>query len=339
MLKIDINHVPDFIKLARVSKNNILLVGNPGVGKSQVIESMRNDSTKITTMTGSSTIEEYVNGIPQVNKETNCLEYVMQEWFRDMLDFADKNPDGTQILFLDEFNTADPQVLKTFLTILAERRIPTLNKSIPDQVVIIAAMNPNDQNDTERLIRPMASRFMVLEAVSTMDTYKDFLAGKKKSSCLDGLIEEKETMVPVEQKYALLDQVAEDEWNSYKEVGEKAYHEINPRSFTNFIRALSHISNPNKVCGQLSNAFLGKNLRWAEDAEQLRKRRAEKIKNGSAFPTMEELEAMNNEALEALLVVVSRPESTGAAARTCRLDIKNLLRARANGEKQEPKSE
>lgn len=336
MLKININHVPDFIKLAHKSRNNILLVGNPGVGKSQVIESMRNDKTKITTMTGSSTIEEYVNGIPQVNKETNCLEYVEQKWFKEMEQFAKENPDGLQILFLDEFNTADPQVLKTFLTILAERRIPTLNKTLPEQVVIVAAMNPNDQNDTERLIRPMASRFMVLEAVSTKETYADFIRGNSRPSILSGKVSDDYKEITEEQKLALLEQIADDEWNTYSEVGNKSYHEINPRSFTNFLRAVGCVNNPASVCGQLAQAFLGKSLRFVEDAEGLRKKRAEKIKNGDAFPTIDELDNMTNDALENLLIQMSKPDITGSSARQCRINIKTVLRERANGIRKGP---
>ena len=332
MLKISINHVPDYIKLAKLSKTNILIVGNPGVGKSQVIESMRSDKCKVTTMTGSSTIEEYVNGIPQVNQVTNVLEYVEQKWFKDMEDFARENPDGMQILFLDEFNTADPQVLKTFLTILAERRIPTLNKEIPENVVIVAAMNPNDQNDTERLIRPMASRFMVLEAVSTMDTYRQYLEGKETHSVIYGLVEQEENEPTNEQKFALLDQIAEDEWNTYVEQGEKSYHEINPRSFSALCRALAHISAPAKVCGQLSQAFLGKNLKWIEDLEAAKEKRKEKIASGDTIATEDEMRAMTVEALERYMEQISKPTLTGSSYREARLTAKKILREKMNSD-------
>ena len=330
MLQISINHVPDYIKLARMSKTNILIVGNPGVGKSQVIESMRSDKCKVTTMTGSSTIEEYVNGIPQVNQATNVLEYVEQKWFKEMEEFADANPDAMQILFLDEFNTADPQVLKTFLTILAERRIPTLNKSIPEQVVIVAAMNPNDQNDTERLIRPMASRFMVLEAVSTMDTYKDYIKGVEKDSILKDLLCEDGNEPDDDQKFALLDQIAEEEWNTYNENGDKSYHEINPRSFSALCRALAHVKEPKKVCGQLSKAFLGKNLKWVDDAKEAANKRAEKVKSGSVAATEDELRAMTPEALERYYDEISKPTVTGTSFRECRLLCKKIMRENAN---------
>ena len=313
-----------------MSKTNILIVGNPGVGKSQVIESMRSDKCKVTTMTGSSTIEEYVNGIPQVNQATNVLEYVEQKWFKEMEEFADANPDAMQILFLDEFNTADPQVLKTFLTILAERRIPTLNKSLPDNVVIVAAMNPNDQNDTERLIRPMASRFMVLEAVSTMDTYKDYIKGVEKDSILKDLLCEDGNEPDDDQKFALLDQIAEEEWNTYNENGDKSYHEINPRSFSALCRALAHVKEPKKVCGQLSKAFLGKNLKWVDDAKEAANKRAEKVKSGSVAATEDELRAMTPEALERYYDEISKPTVTGTSFRECRLLCKKIMRENAN---------
>ena len=326
MLKISINHVPDYIKLAKVSKTNILIVGNPGVGKSQVIESMRGPKCKVVTMTGSSTIEEYVNGIPQVNQTNNVLEYIEQKWFKEIEEWAKENPDGMIILFLDEFNTADPQVLKTFLTILAERRIPTLNKSLPDNVVIVAAMNPNDQNDTERLIRPMASRFMVLEAVSTMDSYKEFLEGKEKPSAIHGLVKEEGNEPTNEQKFALLDQIAEEEWNNYQESGDKSYHEINPRSFSALCRALAHVSAPNRVCGQLSQAFLGKTLKWIDNYEDAKAKRKEKVANGEVIATEEEMRAMTVEALEQYREQISKPTLVGAGYREARLIAKKILR-------------
>lgn len=327
MLQISINHVPDFIKLAHKSKTNILLVGNPGVGKSQVIESMRSDKCKVITMTGSSTIEEYVNGIPQVNQVDNVLEYIEQKWFKEMEEFAEANPDGMIILNLDEFNTAEQQVLKTFLTILAERRIPTLNKTLPEQVVIVAAMNPNDQNDTERLIRPMASRFMVLEVKSTIDTYKDYLTGTETESILNGNLRETAEEATNEQKFALLDQIAEDEWNTYNENDDrKAYHEINPRSFSAFCRALSYVNNKRKLCSPLADAFLGKKLNWIDDVEKVAERRAEKVNNGSVAATEDEMRAMTLEALEQYEEQLRKPNMVGPKFREARLIAKRIIR-------------
>lgn len=330
MLSVSINHIPDFINLAVKSKNNILIVGNPGVGKSQVLESMKSDNVNLITMTGSSTIEEYVNGIPQVGEKDGdkVLEYIEPKWFQEMEKWSEDHKEGYQILFLDEFNTADPQVLKTFLTILAERRIPTLNKSLPDNVVLVAAMNPNDQNDTEKLIRPMASRFMVLKAESTIDSYKRFINSKETSSILRDEKMDVENEPSVAQKEAIVDQIAETEWNVYDSKGDNQYHEINPRSVSALFRALAVVKDRKYLCPRLSQAFLGKKINWVEDVEEVAKARAEKIKDGKILPTEEELREMKTEALQDFLKQLSSSNVQDASKRTCRLTIMKILQER-----------
>lgn len=336
MLAVSINHIPDFINLAVKSKNNILIVGNPGVGKSQVLESMRSDKVNLITMTGSSTIEEYVNGIPQVDGEgkDKVLEYISPKWFQEMEKWNEDptHKDGYQILFLDEFNTADPQVLKTFLTILAERRIPTLNKSLPDNVVLVAAMNPNDQNDTEKLIRPMASRFMVLKAESTIGSYKRFLEGKETASILRDEKFDTSVEPSTDQKEAIVDQIAETEWNVYDSKGDNQYHEINPRSVSSFLRALTVVKDRKYLAPRLSQAFLGKKINWVECIEEVAKARAEKIKDGKLLPTEEELRDMTKEALEDLLKQLSASNVQDSGKRTCRLNIMKILQERNSTE-------
>lgn len=334
MLKVNINHIPDFINLAVKSKNNILIVGNPGVGKSQVLESMRSEKVNLITMTGSSTIEEYVNGIPQVEEESTgrVLEYISPKWFKEMEDWSAAHKDGYQILFLDEFNTADPQVLKTFLTILAERRIPTLNKSLPENVVLVAAMNPNDQNDTEKLIRPMASRFMVLEVESTLDSYDRYLTGKETPSIFKDEKFDNEKPVTTAQKQAILSQIAESEWNVYSSKDEAQYHEINPRSMSALFRALDVVKDRKYLCSRLSQAFVGKKLNWVEDVEDVAKARAEKIANGKVLPTEEELRAMTTPALEDYVKQLSASAVQDNAKRSCRLTIMQILQERNSEE-------
>lgn len=334
MLKVSINHIPDFIELAFKSKNNILIVGNPGVGKSQVLEAMRGDEVNLVTMTGSSTIEEYVNGIPQVaeNERGKVLEYVSPKWFQEMEAWADEHPNGYQILFLDEFNTADSQVLKTFLTILAERRIPTLNKSLPENVVLVAAMNPNEQNDTEKLIRPMASRFMTLSVESTIGSYANFIDGRSTDSVLVREKYEKEFALTNEQKKAILDQIADEEWNTYDSKGDNQYHEVNPRSMSSLFRALDKVEDKKYLCPRLSQAFVGKKLNFIEDVKDVAKERASKIAKGTILPTEEELKNMTTPALESLYEQLSAAGEQTQAKRMCRLTITKLLQDRAQKE-------
>ena len=302
MLKISIDQVPALVNLCRVSKNNLLVVGNPGVGKSQVIGALAGEHCKVTMLTGSSTYEETANGIPRDNKETKRQDYTRPEWFVNMLEWADehKDKDDYQVLFIDEFNTADPQVLKTFLSILTERKIPTQPEPLPEHVVMVAAMNPCSQNEGEELIRPMASRFITVEAESTIDSYRKFITGEENES--KDIFELLPDAEPLENSRLedYLDQIVPEDWHKF-EPGD--YHEINPRSMSNFFRAMSWLKNRKAESQKLSQAFFGKNYYYPDDAETKNKKIAErkaKVKSGSVFPTKEELKEMDTESLRSL---------------------------------------
>lgn len=303
MLQTAIYQVPTLIDLCRRSKNNLLIVGDPGVGKSQTIKSLENEHCKVTMLTGSSTYEETVNGIPRDNKDKNVQDYTRPKWFVDMLEWSKEHTgkDDYQIFFIDEYNTADPQVLKTFLSILTERQIPTQPEPIPDDVVIVAAMNPANQNEGEELIRPMASRFLTVEILSTMDSFKQYITGENENRlpeiCKMRENPEKLDAARIED---FLSQIVPEDWQHYES---GAYHEINPRSMDNFFRALSWVDNREYATPLLSMAFFGKHFKYPEDkqvVEAKREARKAKVKNGSVNPTMDELKEMTTEDLKAL---------------------------------------
>lgn len=303
MLQTAIYQVPTLIELCRRSKNNLLIVGDPGVGKSQTIKSLESEHCKVTMLTGSSTYEETVNGIPRDNKEKNVQDYTRPAWFVEMLEWSKTHTgdDDYQIFFIDEYNTADPQVLKTFLSILTERQIPTQPEPIPDDVVIVAAMNPANQNEGEELIRPMASRFLTVEILSTIDSFKQYITGDTEHRLpkLCNILEKPEKLDNPRME-DLIEQIVPDDWQKY-EPG--SYHEINPRSLDNFFRALSWVGNREYATPLLSMAFFGKHFKYPEDkqvVEAKKQARKEKVKNGSVNPTMEELRAMTTDDLKAL---------------------------------------
>lgn len=327
-LQISVGELPTWIKLAAKSQNNVLVIGDPGVGKSQVIGSMANEHCKITCMTGSSTIEEYVNGIPtpgESKEEFKCLKYIPPVWLVDMVLWGRDHPNDMQILFIDEFNTADSQVLKTFLTILSERRIPTLNITLPDNVVLVAAMNPHDQNEGEPLIRPMASRFMQLEVKSEMVVYKEFLCGRERP-----ISAEKPTVLeaPVEldatQKCDFVDQISKKEWGTYEPSNG---HEINPRSMSNFFRALEYVKYPSRLTANLSQAFLGTRLSYPQ------KKQAEKAKNiattaDNPYLSNEQLQKLDDNSLVAYYDQLMKSNVKGTAAVKARAEARVLMHTR-----------
>lgn len=302
MLEITINQVPAMVELCRKSKNNLLIVGDPGVGKSQVLNGLANEHCKVTMMTGSSTYEETVNGIPRDNREKNVQDYTRMQWFVDILEWSKEHTDKDdyQILGIDEFNTADPQVLKTFLSILSDRKIPTQPEPLPDNVVIVAAMNPADQNEGEELIRPMASRFLTVSIKSTIESFKSYLLAEPVNEETTIEIADEPTPIERSRMVGYLEQVLPTDWQNFKP---GSYHEINPRSMDNFFRAMSWVAKPKMASPLLSMAFFGKTYKYPDtivEGQRKAEVRAKKVKNGDVNPTYKELEAMDTNTLREL---------------------------------------
>lgn len=335
MLRVSINELPAYVELARKSGNNILVVGDPGVGKSKVINGMASDLVKVTSFTGSSTYEETINGIPfrdTTGMDTKAQRYTEPEWLRDMWDFSNAHQkDGAfNVLFIDEFNTAEPQVMKTFLSVLTEHKVPTQSRPLPEGTVIIAAMNPCNQNNGEELIRPLASRFMTLEVKSTIDGYREYFKSKMSDDADDKVVSIQTNEKPIDltagQVDAILDQIVKDDWGKFND-GD--YHEINPRSMSNFLEALRWVKNPKRECPNLAMAFFGKSYDWADTVEEKEEKRQEKIKNKTEFPTADEIAKMDTEALRAYYDALQKPNLKGSdKLLTCRLQCRTELQKR-----------
>lgn len=295
LLKVNIAEVPSYVKLAWKSKNNLLLVSDPGCGKSSIILGMEDENTKVFMFTGSSTFEETVNGIPYKDEKGN-QHYTIPSWIIDMNEWAKAHPKGMLVLFLDEFNTADKVVMDTFKTILTEHRVPTQGEiNIPENTVIVAAMNPQSQNAGSDFDRAHASRFMVLKIESTLDTYRRYLKGDK-SNIRELRVLDEPQEITVAQKEAILDQISGADFGKYEE-GD--YHEINARSLSNFFGACEYVADLATDTPRVSRAFFGMYFEWKEAIEKKKEERKKKIKDMTVYPTEEELKALTTAELEA----------------------------------------
>lgn len=321
-VKINVAAVPSYIELARVSKNNLLLIGPPGVGKSSIVLSLHDgDKYNVTMLTGSSTYEETVNGIPF--REGQNQKYTVPEWFENMWEWYDANPAGTNLLFIDEFNTAEEQVLKTFLSVLTEHKVPTQTRPLPPNTVIVAAMNPQDQNNGSEFIRPLASRFIVAEINSSLDNYKSFLLGDKKVYSGAIVVEDIPTLLSKDETNAVIDQIAPQDWQSW-EYGQ--LHEICPRSVSNYLcacRFLPRLEDRQK----LGLAMLGFTVKWGEKVEPA-KVKAKKC----AFLSQKEIEELSSDEIREYMNNIKQSGATSVKALTVIGNCIHVLSNRGEGD-------
>lgn len=304
-LKVNVNAVPSFIKLAAKSKNNLLVLGEPGVGKSSIICGMDNgDDCKVTMLTGSSTYEETVNGIPY--RDGDKQRYTVPGWFDEMQQWCDAHPDGLSILFIDEFNTADDQVIKTFLSILTERKIPTQKHPLPDNTVIVAAMNPQDQNNGSEFIRPLASRFITVEIASSLESYQNYVLGEEKQNGDAVEVLDEPNDVSEGEIRGIIEQISPADWQHW-EYG--SMHEVCPRSVSNYIRACRYLGKLEQDCVRVGRAMLGFSVVWKSVSQKKAEEKANKVRKGQILLSREELESMSAEEIKSYMETVKSSQS------------------------------
>lgn len=138
MKTIEINEVPKYIENAP-AEMCLMFLGDTGIGKTTVISKYAQDhGYYFKTLVLSQLRPDEALGIPIVSKrefggiEHDVLGTAVPEWVFELAQ------EEKAILFLDEFLTAKPDVMNTFLNFLTEREVSGIDLS---HVVIVAATN------------------------------------------------------------------------------------------------------------------------------------------------------------------------------------------------------
>lgn len=147
----------------------VVLVSQPGQGKTAVVYALAAErGYDVITIVGSQKDRTDITGMPTLVDFTvtrpdgtvdtvRQVEYAVEKWQRTVMEHK------RVVVFLDELNTAPPDVVSSLLTILADRRFPN-GETMPEETVILGAMNDRDTGSEYHDMSPALANRLCLAA-------------------------------------------------------------------------------------------------------------------------------------------------------------------------------
>ena len=170
-----------------IDSNNIpMLLGEPGIGKSSWLENLAklmhtkcftlacNQLADKADLTGARLVPVYepvLDSDGNPTGEQNVIDYKQKFYphavIHDAIDYAEKNPRETPILFLDELNRTTPDVTSEALSIPTMRSIGS--KKLPKNLKVVIA--GNDKGNITSLDEASISRFVLYHVGPDTQTF------------------------------------------------------------------------------------------------------------------------------------------------------------------------
>lgn len=166
--------IPTLVEECLESQTNLLIYGEPGCGKSSIIESLADEGYAVTTLSAATMCEEALFGIPVYDQATKTTPYAMPDWLIRVLDNAKAGKKA--VLFIDEINLANPIILNGLQIMLTDRMLTTQpDYRLPDDLVIVCAANSlADTTEGTELSRPLKTRFVTVRMVATPESFESY---------------------------------------------------------------------------------------------------------------------------------------------------------------------
>lgn len=163
----------DAIELMAPTKLSFFIWGPPGVAKSSIINQYgARHNRKVIDIRLSQIDAVDLRGMPYMPKgvDENSEEFGMK-WSAPAL--LPKDPDSTDIIFLDEFPNALPSVHSTAYQLILDRKLG--DYVVPENCIIIAAGNrEGDRGNTFKLGAPISNRFVHFEIAPDFNSWRDW---------------------------------------------------------------------------------------------------------------------------------------------------------------------
>lgn len=153
-----------------------LLLGRAGIGKSSLLRSLEKDfKTKVfsiainqlgetSDLTGLRP-EEHID--PKTNKKRYRMAAFPHAVIDECMEYAEKHPDETPILFMDEFNRTTPAITSAILSFTTERRIGSMH--FPSNIRFVLA--GNDTGNINVIDEASITRFSIYRVAPDTNTF------------------------------------------------------------------------------------------------------------------------------------------------------------------------
>lgn len=315
---VNANDIPQLVAQCLASKVNLLIYGEPGCGKSSIIEQLASDgSYNLVQLGAASLCEEMINGIPVHDSATNRIKYDMPEWLATIKANYSASPDTPQILFIDELTLAKPEVMNSLQLLLTARAVPTHPQDVlPENVVIISATNTaEDSNEGCELSRPLKTRFMTVRMTNSPESFTEFVMSKlDDGSALQAILQ---VLGEERAKQFVKDSVKDfsEHWcNNTK------FYGVNPRTIMNFFNTCNYIAS---TTGNLTTEDVNTTARrttgqrilttnWqSAEATESATRKAKVTAKTDEFPSYEQIELMSQWEVQSLIEAILNSKKAG----------------------------
>lgn len=225
-------------------KNGLIpmLLGEPGIGKSSWVEDLAKDmDTKCFTLAVNQLADKAdLTGARLIPVKLDNGETTYKQFFyphaviHDAIEYANKNPNETPILFMDELNRTTPDVTSEALSIPTLRSIGSIK--LPDNLRVITA--GNDKGNITSLDEASVSRFVLYKVAPDTETFIDLDENLNKYV--------KETL---ENNKELIFCKKSENISNYDDDGNEIVEDLSVDDFADFDEEMNQITTPRTIMG------------------------------------------------------------------------------------------
>lgn len=236
---------------------NIMLVGQAGTGKTAIVKKWAKERNVNLVAKNASSFDKTDMGgavaakVDETGKTLNQVTRLSNSEFDDLVNAG-------SVLFLDELNRADPEIMGSLLTLILDHKVPDTSakggmKSLPGFLFTIAAINPADEayEGTNELDTAMRNRFRRLDVTIDIPQYRKHIIGEleqalkvdEKTAKEDPSEWNLEDLTASQGRLKLVKTIlnsplfAFDDIEAEREATEMQVSTLSPRSFSAIIRA------------------------------------------------------------------------------------------------------